>query len=266
MVAYRARQDDMKFCYYDVFDGLELSRIERWREATPELYDQILQAAAKLTEDVMDPIRLSAHEQGCRFDEGQVTTPNGFKEAYTAYVEGGWPGLAAPEEFGGQGLPPSMGLAVKEMMISSNAAFSTYPNLSSGGINVLAKWGTTELQQKFLPSMIAGKWTGTMCLTEAHCGSDLGLLRTRAEPLGDGTYAITGQKIFITGGQHDLSDNIVHLVLARLPDAPDGVKGISMFVVPRDRINDDGTVASTTTSIAAPSSTRWVWLGRPPAC
>ncbi len=243
MVEYRARQDDMRFCYYDVFDGVELSQIERWQDATPELYDQILQAAAKLAEEVMDPIRLSAHEQGCRFENGEVTTPDGFKEAYKAYIEGGWPGLAAKEEFGGQGLPPSMGLAVKEMMISSNAAFSTYPNLSSGTVNVLTKWGTPELQKKFLPSMVAGNWTGTMCLTEAHCGSDLGMLRTRAEPLGDGTYAITGQKIFITGGQHDLSDNIVHMVLARLPDAPDGVKGISMFVVPRNRINDDdGTV------------------------
>ena len=172
-----------------------------------------------------------------------VTTPDGFKEAYKQYVEGGWPSLSHPEDMGGQGLPDSLGMLVTEMIATSNWSWGMYSGLSHGAMNTIELHGTDEQKQTYLTKLVSGEWTGTMCLTEPHCGTDLGMLKTKAEPQADGSYAVTGTKIFISAGEHDMADNIVHIVLARLPDAPAGTKGISLFIVPKHNVNSSGEIA-----------------------
>jgi alkylation response protein AidB-like acyl-CoA dehydrogenase len=234
--------------HFDLFDLLEVeklfARLPGCGELTRETVDAVLDEAAKFSEAVLAPLNEVGDRQGCSYDRatGEVTTPDGFKRAYEQYVEGGWAGLTAPEAAGGQGIPEAVGAPVKEMIDSANLAWGTYPLLSHGATEALRVHGEDWQKQAFLTRIASGEWTGTMCLTEAHCGTDLGLLKTRAEPNDDGSHAITGTKIFITAGEHDFTDNIVHLVLARLPDAPKGVKGISLFIVPKMKVGKDGAM------------------------
>tara|TARA_B110000503_G_scaffold29488_1_gene47324 strand:- start:9375 stop:11132 length:1758 start_codon:yes stop_codon:yes gene_type:complete len=204
--------------------------------------DAILEEASKFAENVLAPINASGDEQGCAWDDGHVTTPAGFKEAYARYVEGGWPSISHSPSVGGQGLPESLGTMINELSGTSNWSWSMYPGLSHGAMNTIETHGTDAQKTLYLLPLVEGRWTGTMCLTESHCGTDLGLLRTKAEPQADGSYAITGTKIFISAGEHDMVDNIVHIVLARLPGAPEGTKGISLFIVPKVNVNADGSL------------------------
>jgi alkylation response protein AidB-like acyl-CoA dehydrogenase len=243
---YTAPLADIRFDLYDLLEVEKLfARLPGCEGLNRELIDAVLDEAAKFSQTVLAPLNEVGDRQGCSFDRtsGEVTTPDGFKRAYGQYVEGGWAGLTAPEAFGGQGLPETVGAPVKEMIDSSNLAWGTYPLLSHGATEALRVHGEDWQKDAFLKRIVSGEWTGTMCLTEAHCGTDLGLLKTRAEPNDDGSHAITGTKIFITAGEHDFTDNIVHLVLARLPDAPKGVKGISLFIVPKRKVGKNGTMA-----------------------
>ncbi|HWR95116.1 MAG TPA: acyl-CoA dehydrogenase C-terminal domain-containing protein [Arenimonas sp.] len=242
MNTYKAPLKDMKFVMFDLLQAEQCYRQLGFDNADRELLDAVLEEAAKFTEQVLAPLNGSGDRQGCRFDKdsGAVTTPDGFKQAYQQFVDGGWSGLTASETLGGQGLPESLAAVFKEMIDAANLSWGNYPLLSHGATEALKHHGDAWQQDVFLKAIIDGRWTGTMCLTEPHCGSDLGLLKTRAVPNGDGTYALSGTKIFITGGEHDLTDNIVHLVLARLPDAPAGVKGISLFIVPKINVDAQG--------------------------
>lgn len=242
---YTAPLADIRFALFDLLDVEKLfARLPGCDALNRETIDAVLDEAARFAQQVLAPLNQSGDQQGCALDKANasVKTPGGFKRAYQQYAEGGWAGLTAPETFGGQGLPETIGAPVKEMIDSANLAWGTYPLLSHGAIEALRAFGDDWQREVFLKPIVAGRWTGTMCLTEAHCGSDLGLLKTRAESNADGSYAITGTKIFITSGEHDFTDNIVHLVLARLPDAPTGVKGISMFVVSKFKVARDGTI------------------------
>lgn len=212
-------------------------------EVTPDLVDAIATEAAKFTDNVLAPINASGDEIGCQWNDGDVTTPPGFKEAYQQYVEGGWPSMTHPAEYGGQDLPYSLSSAIAEWWSGANHSWAMYPGLSQGCITTIKAHGTDDQKNRFLPKMIEGTWTGTMCLTESHCGSDLGMLKTKAVPNEDGSYSITGTKIFISAGEHDMSDNIIHIVLARLPDAPEGTKGISLFIIPKFDVDADGNKA-----------------------
>jgi alkylation response protein AidB-like acyl-CoA dehydrogenase len=245
MPEYKAPLKDIEFVMNEVLDFEQhYAGLPGCEEATPDLVNAILTEAAKFAEEVLSPLNQVGDQQGCvRHDDGSVTTPDGFKEAYNQYVEGGWPSLAHDVEFGGQGLPESLGSVISEMVGGANWSWGMYPGLSHGCMNTLTSHGTQEQKEVFLPKLISGQWTGTMCLTEPHAGTDLGLLRTKAEPNTDGSFNITGTKIFISSGEHDMSDNIVHIVLARLPEAPNGTKGISLFIVPKFNIDSQGNIA-----------------------
>ncbi|AZO09850.1 acyl-CoA dehydrogenase [Mesorhizobium sp. M3A.F.Ca.ET.174.01.1.1] len=241
MTIYRAPIQDTLFVLNDVLGYQRFSNLPGFSDATPDVLEAILAEGAKLAENVMHLLNRVGDMEGCvRHDDGSVTTPRGFKEAFDQYRKGGWMGLAAPAEFGGQGLPYSVHTAVSEYMISANMALMMYPGLTQGAIAAIITHGTDEQKATWLPKMVEGAWTGTMNLTEPHCGTDLGLLRTKAVPNGNGTYRISGQKIFISAGEHDMSDNIVHLVLARVEGAPEGVKGISLFIVPKLKLDASG--------------------------
>jgi butyryl-CoA dehydrogenase len=238
MATYTAPLRDLRFVYEELFDAGEITALDDYRDATPDLVHAIVEEGAKLCQNELFPLNRSGDEEGCHFDNGNVRTPEGFRAAYAAYLEGGWGGLSCAPEFGGQGMPHSVNIALEEMLCSANLSFSTYPGLTRGVYRALRAFGNEAIKQLYLPRLVSGKWSGTMCLTEPHCGTDLGLLRTRAEPTKEDTYQITGTKIFITAGEHDLTENIVHLVLARLPDSPAGIKGISLFLVPKFVPND----------------------------
>ncbi|PCI60181.1 MAG: acyl-CoA dehydrogenase [Kordiimonadales bacterium] len=243
MPIYNAPVKEMLFVLNEMLNLNKYSNLPGYADATPDMVEAILEEGAKICENELAPLNLSGDIEGCvRHDDGSVTTPKGFKEAYNKYKEGGWTGLSHNPKYGGQGLPHVIGFCMQEMMSSANMAFTMYPGLSAGAMASIDLDASDELKQKFLPKMVAGDWTGTMNLTEPHCGTDLGLMRTKAEPNDDGSHAITGTKIFISAGEHDLADNIIHLVLARITGAPEGVKGISLFIVPKYLVNEDGSL------------------------
>ncbi len=243
MPEYKAPLRDMRFITHEVLQAeSQFQQLPGYEEATTDLVDAIFEEGAKFCEGVIAPLNRSGDEEGCTWSEDGVATPKGFKEAYQQFVENGWPALSADVEAGGQGMPNMLGVAFNEMGGTANWAWMMYPGLSHGAVKTIEAHGTPEQKETFLTRLVSGEWTGTMCLTESHCGSDLGLLRTKAEPQADGSYAITGQKIFISAGEHDMTENIVHIVLARLPDAPAGTKGISLFIVPKFFVNEDGSL------------------------
>ena len=243
MLQYKAPVMDMKFLIEDVFKYYKhYESYPEFAEATPDLVDAILQECAKFCENELLPLNQSGDKEGCQFDNGMVTTPTGFKAAYNKYVEGGWQSLSHPVEHGGQGLPPSLGMAKQEMMGTANWSWAMYPGLSHGAMNTIQSHGTQEQKELYLTRLTEGTWTGTMCLTEPQCGTDLGQVKTKAIPNDDGTYDIVGTKIFISAGEHDLTENIIHIVLARLPGAPEGTRGISLFIVPKIQVDQQGNL------------------------
>ncbi len=247
MPTYTPPLRDMQFVLHEVFKVTdEFKAMPAHAEVDADTINAVLEEAGKFAAGVAFPLNISGDTEGCTLNQQthEVTTPKGFKEAYRQYVEGGWPALSCDPEYGGQGLPHTVNQCLYEMLNSANQAWTMYPGLSHGAYEALLAHGTDEQKKTYLPKLVSGEWTGTMCLTEPHCGTDLGLLRTKAEPVGDGTYKITGNKIFISAGEHDFTENIVHLVLARLPDAPKGSKGISLFVVPKFNVNADGSIGS----------------------
>ncbi len=247
MPQYKVPVRDIKFILNDFLDLGRYSNMPGFEDATEDMSDAIIDAASQIAEDVLFPINQGGDEEGCTFKDGDVTTPKGFKEAYDTYTKGGWTGLTNDPDYGGQGMPYVIGAAINEMVCASNMAFGMYPGLTHGAYSAIHAHGSDEQKQMYLPKMTSGEWTGTMNLTEPHCGTDLGLIRTKAEPAGDGAYKITGQKIFISAGEHDLAANIIHLVLAKIPDGPEGVKGISLFVVPKFLVNEDGSLGARNT-------------------
>ena len=242
MPTYTAPIDDFKFVLHDFLNIEKYSNLPGFDEASPDLVAAILEEGGKLASEVLQPLNQSGDQEGCHWDNGVVTTPKGFKEAYALYQESGWQGLTSNPEYGGQGLPHSIGLAVSEMMIAANWGFGMYPGLTKGATEAIEMHGSDELKNKYLPNMVSGQWSGTMNLTEPHCGTDLGLLRTKAVPQDDGSFKISGTKIFISAGEHDLTENIIHLVLAKIPGGPEGIKGISLFLVPKFHVHDDSSV------------------------
>ena len=241
MPQYTAPVRDYQFLIDHFMELDKHMEVEGFAEAK-DLVMPLLEESAKFTQEVLFPLNVVGDRQGLKYKDGVVTTPDGFKEAYKQYIEGGWSTLVWPTEFGGQGMPEFLNMPMLEMVCSSNLSFGLTPGLTHGAINALLKYGTDETKATYLPKMVSGEWSGVMCLTEPVAGTDLGLLKTRAEPVGDGTYKITGNKIFISAGEQDQTENIIHLVLARLPDAPKGVKGISLFVVPKVMVNADGSL------------------------
>ena len=267
MPSYKAPVQDTLFVLNDVLGYERYSNLPGFSDAAPDVLEAILEEAAQLAENVhaADQSVLAIIRVASATPMASVTTPKGFKEAFEQYREGGWLGLAVPAEYGGQGLPYAVHSAVGEYMSSANMALMMYPGLTQGAIAAILVHGTDEQKPTYLPNMIDGVWTGTMNLTEPHCGTDLGLLRTKAVPQGDGSYKISGQKIFISAGEHDLSENIIHLVLARIEGAPEGVKGISLFIVPKFMLDATAIRASATASPAARSKRRWASTATPPA-
>lgn len=243
MAMYKAPLRDMQFVLNEVFEADKLwASMEATQEIDASLAESILEEGAKLTENELFPLNLSGDAEGCRFEGGQVFTPKGFKEAYQTLSDGGWMGLGGNPEYGGQGMPKMLTVLFEEMLYSSNAAFTLYPALNNGATLLLDSHANEAVKTQYLPPMYEGRWIGTMCLTETQAGTDLGLISTKAEPKGDGVYDLTGSKLWITGGEHDLAENIIHLVLARLPDAPAGTRGISLFLVPKFKVNADSSL------------------------
>ncbi|MBU6395961.1 MAG: acyl-CoA dehydrogenase C-terminal domain-containing protein [Sphingomonadales bacterium] len=243
MPVFQAPTRDTRFVVNEVLDLEGYGHLPGFEAATRDLTDSVIEEAGRFVNEVVAPLNLSGDQEGCtRHPDGSVTTPKGFKEAYARYVEAGWGTLAAPEVYGGQGLPHVIGFVMEEYLASANQAFAMYPGLANGAISAISSKGSPEQQAMYLPKMVSGEWLGTMNLTEPHCGTDLGLIRTRAEPQADGSYSITGTKIFISAGDHDLCENIIHLVLAKTPGAPESSKGISLFIVPKFLVNADGSL------------------------
>ena len=243
MTTYSAPIDDMMFLFEHLKDNEEYNEIEKNKEVTPDLVKNILEEAAKINQDLILPLAKVGDEKPCIYENGVVRTPPGYKEVYSKFIEDGWVSLSCDPEYGGQGMPKTVSAFFDEMLSSSSLSFKLYSELSIGAYNCLKTHGTEEIKNKYLPKIVEGKWSGTMCLTEPQCGTDLGLIKTKAVKNGNG-YKISGQKIFITSGDHDLTENIIHLVLARTPDAPKGTRGISLFLVPKYEINEDGSVGS----------------------
>ena len=245
MATYKAPVDDALFLLHEVFHLDRYGNLPGFGDATPDVVEAVLREAGKFSEEVLTPLNRLGDEEGCtRHPDGSVTTPKGFKEALKQMVEGGWIGISVPPEFGGQGLPTTLTQLVNEFLCSANLSFAMYPGLTQGAIAALLVHGSPEIKAKYLPKLVEGVWTGTMNLTESHCGTDLGLLRTKAVKQPNGSYKITGTKIFISAGEHDMSENIIHLVLARIEGAPAGIKGISLFVVPKILVKDDGSLGA----------------------
>ena len=243
MVTYAAPLDDIRYLLNEVFDYEKtVAGLPGYEEATPEILDAVLEEGARFCENELLPLNLPGDAEGCHYENGVVRTPKGFKEAYQAFCENGWTSLACDPEYGGQGLPKTLQFVLEELICSTNLSFGMYPGLSHGAYNALELHGSEAQKSLYLPKLTDGSWSGTMCLTEPHCGTDLGLIKTKAEPNDDGSYRINGTKIFISAGEHDLTENIVHLVLAKLPDAPPGSRGISLFIVPKFLPNEDGSV------------------------
>ena len=241
MTTYSAPVDDFQFLLHEVMQ-VSAQDVPGYDELEPDFTKAVLEEAGKLASGVLHPLNRVGDEQGCKLENGVVRTPEGFRDAYRQMCEGGWIGLDCDPEYGGQGMPHLLNSAVGEIFVSANMAFNMYQGLSHGAYNAIHTHGTDQQKRTYLPKMVEGIWTGTMNLTEPHCGTDLGLIRTKAEPQDDGTYRISGQKIWISAGEHDMSDNIVHLVLAKIPGGPDGVKGISLFIVPKFMVNEDGSL------------------------
>ena len=247
MPSYNPPLRDMQFLMHEVFKVTdEFKALPKHADVDADTINAVLEEAGKFAAEVTFPLNISGDEEGCTLDRAthEVTAPKGFKQAYAQYVEGGWPALSCDPEYGGQGLPFVVNQCLYEMLNSANQAWTMYPGLSHGAYECLHAHGTEEQKKTYLTKLTSGEWTGTMCLTEAHCGTDLGMLRTKAEPQADGTYKLTGNKIFISAGEHDMAANIIHLVLARLPDAPVGSKGISLFIVPKYHVNADGSLGA----------------------
>ncbi|MGQ7829050.1 acyl-CoA dehydrogenase C-terminal domain-containing protein [Altererythrobacter sp. Z27] len=243
MPIYTAPTRDTRFVVNELLDLASYGNLPGFENATPDMIDTVINEAGRFCAEVLAPLNLVGDQHGCvRHDDGSVSTPPGFKEAYQQFRESGWGTVAQPEEFGGQGFPHVLGFVLEEFMGTSNQAFAMYPGLGAGAVAALTAAGSEEQKSTYLPKMVAGEWLGTMNLTEPQCGTDLGMIRTKAEPNGDGSYAITGTKIFISAGEHDLTENIIHLVLAKTPGAPDSTKGISLFVVPKFLVNADGSL------------------------
>ncbi len=244
MPHYEPPLRDYKFILHEALKVQDETQIEGYDDLSEDFTGPVLEEAGKIARDVLAPINSSGDKEGCRLENGVVYTPKGFKEAWATLVEGGWPSMECDPDYGGQGIPAILNICVGTMHSAANMAFMMYPGLTHGAYSAIHAHGTDEQKQTYLPKMVTGEWTGTMNLTEPHCGTDLGMLRTKAEPDGNSGYSITGQKIFISSGEHDMAENIIHLVLARLPGAPEGVKGISLFVVPKIMVGEDGSLGA----------------------
>ena len=248
MFTYKAPLRDIRFLMNEVYDFPgHYQNILTGENADPETVDMVLEGVAQLSEEVLSPIYQSGDQEGCTFKDGEVTTPKGYKEAYNEYIQGGWQGLSYPEEYGGANMPMSLNLVKSEIMATANWSFTMYPGLSVGCMNTIQRYGDDDQKNVYMPPLVEGRWAGTMCLTEPQCGTDLGQVKTKCEIGEDGTYKMTGTKIFISSGEHDLTENIIHIVLARLPDAPAGTRGISLFIVPKFLVNEDGTLGERNT-------------------
>ncbi|ELA08974.1 acyl-CoA dehydrogenase [Moraxella macacae 0408225] len=242
-LTYKAPLRDIRFLINEVFNYPEhYKTLKSGENADPETVDMILENVADFSTNVLLPLYQSGDAEGCHFDNGEVTTPKGFKEAYNMFIETGYQGMGYPEKFGGSHMPASLNLIKSEIISTANWSFQMYPGLSLGCMNTIMQYGSQEQKDKYMPKLVEGAWSGTMCLTEAQCGTDLGQVKTKAIPNDDGSYALTGTKIFISAGEHDLTENIIHIVLAKLPNAPEGTKGISLFIVPKFLVNDDGSI------------------------